>query len=158
MGLCSIYCMVFYSCLSWEAWSLVSSRSKYLKLCICPSDDISKQIPIFYLKCFFCQLSWCKISPLYKSYIYMTILSCIIGSTPTFLYFDLYLYSAYAAHYVYIYDRPGKDLRKTWWASIRGLRITQGLHSHHVWLQSMTRRSLSRHIWSSLAHLNLRLL
>ena len=27
-----------------------------------------------------------------------------IGSTPTFLYFDLYLYSAYAAHYVY-YDR-----------------------------------------------------
>ena len=26
-----------------------------------------------------------------------------IGNTPTFLYFDLYLYSAYAAHYVY-YD------------------------------------------------------
>ena len=26
-----------------------------------------------------------------------------IGSTPTFLYFDLYLYSTYAAHYVYIY-------------------------------------------------------
>ena len=26
-----------------------------------------------------------------------------IGSTPTFLYFDLYLYSAYAAHFVYIY-------------------------------------------------------
>ena len=25
-----------------------------------------------------------------------------IGSTPTFLYFDLYLYSAYAAHCVYI--------------------------------------------------------
>ena len=24
-----------------------------------------------------------------------------IGSTPTFSYFDLYLYSAYAAHYVY---------------------------------------------------------
>ena len=24
-----------------------------------------------------------------------------IGSTPTFLYFNLYLYSAYAAHYVY---------------------------------------------------------
>ena len=24
-----------------------------------------------------------------------------IGSTPTFFYFDLYLYSAYAAHYVY---------------------------------------------------------
>ena len=27
-----------------------------------------------------------------------------IGSTPTFLYiFDLYLYSAYAAHYMYVY-------------------------------------------------------
>ena len=25
-----------------------------------------------------------------------------IGSTPTFLYFDLYLYSAYAAHFVYL--------------------------------------------------------
>ena len=25
-----------------------------------------------------------------------------ISSTPTFLYFDLYLYSAYAAHYVYL--------------------------------------------------------
>ena len=25
-----------------------------------------------------------------------------IGSTPTILYFDLYLYFAYAAHYVYI--------------------------------------------------------
>ena len=24
-----------------------------------------------------------------------------VGSTPTFLYFDLYLYSAYTAHYVY---------------------------------------------------------
>ena len=24
-----------------------------------------------------------------------------IGSTPTFLYFDLYLHSAYAAHFVY---------------------------------------------------------
>ena len=24
-----------------------------------------------------------------------------IGSTPTFLYFNLYLYSAYTAHYVY---------------------------------------------------------
>ena len=24
-----------------------------------------------------------------------------IGSTPTFVYFDLYLYSAYAAHFVY---------------------------------------------------------
>ena len=26
-----------------------------------------------------------------------------IASTPTILYFDLYLYSTYAAHYVYIY-------------------------------------------------------
>ena len=27
-----------------------------------------------------------------------------IGSTPTFLNFDLYLHSAYAAHYVYLND------------------------------------------------------
>ena len=27
-----------------------------------------------------------------------------IGSTPTFLYIDLYLHSAYAAHYVYIIE------------------------------------------------------
>ena len=27
-----------------------------------------------------------------------------IGSTPTFLYFDLYLYSACTAHYVYLYN------------------------------------------------------
>ena len=27
-----------------------------------------------------------------------------IGSTPTFLYYDLYLYSAYAAHYVYFIE------------------------------------------------------
>ena len=26
-----------------------------------------------------------------------------IGNTPTFLYFDLYLYSAYTVHYVYIF-------------------------------------------------------
>ena len=31
-----------------------------------------------------------------------------IGSTPTFLYFDLYLYSAYAAHFVYsLHWSPG---------------------------------------------------
>ena len=29
-----------------------------------------------------------------------------IGSTPTFLYFDLYLYSAYAAHHVCYKGRP----------------------------------------------------
>ena len=34
------------------------------------------------------------------SRVYMTI---CIGSTPTILYFDLYLYSAYAAHYVFFY-------------------------------------------------------
>ena len=34
-----------------------------------------------------------------------------IGSTPTFLYFDLYLYSAYAAHYVYIHIYPGAPPR-----------------------------------------------
>ena len=35
-------------------------------------------------------------------YIYTLDHTIRIGSTPTFLYFDLYLYSAYAAHYVYI--------------------------------------------------------
>ena len=41
-----------------------------------------------------------------------------IGSTPTFLYFDLYLYSAYAAHYVYCsailftFHSLTKDLRR----------------------------------------------
>ena len=30
-----------------------------------------------------------------------TIATIRIGSTPTILYFDLYLYSAYEAHYVY---------------------------------------------------------
>ena len=36
-----------------------------------------------------------------------------IGSTPTFLYFDLYLYSAYAAHYVYLTkDKLTKDIKQ----------------------------------------------
>ena len=36
-----------------------------------------------------------------------------IGSIPTFLYFDLYLYSAYAAHFVYfIWDLL--CLKKSW--------------------------------------------
>ena len=35
-----------------------------------------------------------------------------IGSTPTFLYFELYLYSAYAAHYVYDYTKP--SLNQPW--------------------------------------------
>ena len=30
-----------------------------------------------------------------------------IGSIPTFLYFDLYLYSAYAAHFVYTLKHSG---------------------------------------------------
>ena len=40
-----------------------------------------------------------------------------IGSTPTFLYFDLYLYSAYAAHYVYFIvhsaSLPGRNANVT---------------------------------------------
>ena len=31
-----------------------------------------------------------------------------IGSIPTFLYFDLYLYFAYAAHFVYIHIHLGR--------------------------------------------------
>ena len=33
-----------------------------------------------------------------------------IGSTPTFLYFDLYLYSAYAAHFVYLTEMSARLL------------------------------------------------
>ena len=36
-----------------------------------------------------------------------------IGSPPTFLYFDLYLYSAYAAHYVYFNDIEAKSVAKS---------------------------------------------
>ena len=40
-----------------------------------------------------------------------------IGSTPTFLYFDLYLYTAYAAHYTFIkrvWDRSYNELASGW--------------------------------------------
>ena len=39
-----------------------------------------------------------------------------IGSTPTFLYLDLYLYSAYAAHYVYtpIYPVVSSSLNRSY--------------------------------------------
>ena len=43
-----------------------------------------------------------------------------VGSTPTFLYFDLYLYSAYAAHYVYTFYSFLSDLIVT-------LRVCQKL-------------------------------
>ena len=36
-----------------------------------------------------------------------------IGSTPTFLYFDLYLHTANAAHYVYLTKYI--DLIQKWW-------------------------------------------
>ena len=35
-----------------------------------------------------------------------------IGSIPTFLYFDLYLYSAYAAHFVYLHYRDKQVLKQ----------------------------------------------
>ena len=37
-----------------------------------------------------------------------------IGSTPTFLYFDLYLYSAYAAHYVYFKYHMTELVFRSW--------------------------------------------
>ena len=38
-----------------------------------------------------------------------------IGSTPTFLYFDLYLHSAYAAHYInFSKGLPGSTQSKQW--------------------------------------------
>ena len=53
-----------------------------------------------------------------------------IGSTPTFLYFDLYLYSAYAAHYVYItknVDVISLPISPTHYPGIRGrvVRLSQ---------------------------------
>ena len=42
-----------------------------------------------------------------------------IGSTPTFLYFDLYLYSAYAAHYVY-YNNSIYSYKSQVWESTQG--------------------------------------
>ena len=42
-----------------------------------------------------------------------------VGSTATFLYFDLHLYSAYAAHYVYKY---------IWLIAIQMLRIVKYWH------------------------------
>ena len=57
---------------------------------------------------------WRALYPPFQTYIYLPFLSdegptletldftIRIGSTPTFLYFDLYLYSAYATHYVSI--------------------------------------------------------
>ena len=45
-----------------------------------------------------------------------------IGSTPTFLYFDLYLYSARAAHYVYA-SYPGVSQRGLMWGGGGGGRV-----------------------------------
>ena len=69
-----------------------------------------------------------------------------IGSTPTFLYFDLYLYSAYAAHYVYIYIITVRDYRwtkvtivreKSFWVNallhtwvVQGLPVFISIHSN----------------------------
>ena len=39
-----------------------------------------------------------------------------IGSIPTFLYFDLYLYSAYAAHFVYfVYKKGRRNANLAYW-------------------------------------------
>ena len=40
-----------------------------------------------------------------------------IGSTPTILYFDLYLYSAYTAHYVYCKDKQVSTIHTKWLAA-----------------------------------------
>ena len=45
-----------------------------------------------------------------------------IGSIPTFLYFDLYLYSAYAAHFVYFTIELDPDFRRMMKTKIRGTR------------------------------------
>ena len=65
-----------------------------------------------------------------------------IGSTPTFLYFDLYLYSAYAAHFVYIqhnssiaiYADDSKLFRSIKHQSDSNL-LQKDLDSLHLWNQ-----------------------
>ena len=47
-----------------------------------------------------------------------------IGSTPTFLYFDLYLYSANAAYYVYLIKLSGHP-RDIIWCPFYGTLCTQ---------------------------------
>ena len=45
-----------------------------------------------------------------RAYDYETLdFAFYIGSTPTFLYFDLYFNTAYAAHYVYFPMRKGRS-------------------------------------------------
>ena len=60
-------------------------------------DDLSYINSIFFFKIYFLFLS--DEGPTLETLHY----TIRIGSTPTFLYFDLYLYSAYAAHYVCIW-------------------------------------------------------
>ena len=55
-----------------------------------------------------------------------------IGSTPTFLYFDLYLYSAYAAHYVYLSQHC---LRPTVFIVHQCLNIVQHWQSNTLLLE-----------------------
>ena len=46
-----------------------------------------------------------------------------IGSTPTFLYFDLYLYSAYAVHYVYKLKISFQPLHNNNWSALLSLLL-----------------------------------
>ena len=86
---------------------LIDFKSTYfcilLCICYCFSHLISllsvRWLSLLYkftrfLKFIFCFLS--DEGPMLETLDYTT----CIGSTPTFLYFDLYLYSAYAAHYI----------------------------------------------------------
>ena len=41
--------------------------------------------------------------PMLETLVYVNILSVLACSTPIFLYFDLYIYFAYAAHYVHFF-------------------------------------------------------
>ena len=47
-----------------------------------------------------------------------------VGSTPTFLYFDLYLSSAYAAHYVYLTLSRSSGLSDAGKAFVRYIPVT----------------------------------
>ena len=65
-----------------------------------------------------------------------------IGSTPTILYFDLYLYSAYAAHYVYSH-RPFCNILPFWIFS--AFKTTTLIRPDFFWYRSeMYNSPLSR--------------
>ena len=68
-----------------------------------------------------------------------------IGSIPTFLYFDLYLYSAYAAHFVYYVER---DLLSTIPAAARPRKSNRKYYPTRQDLRNHITKAISAHKYS----------